>query len=138
MALVAGLLAAVYFLIGSYSRFDLGESTLEYAIKAYAAATLTTGVYSIVSRVNIVNYSSITHLYFVLMAIIPMILGHTVMNYMLSSLRTHIVTSISLGEPIGAGILAHFILGQRIGITQWVFRAVILITVFTANYISGQ
>jgi drug/metabolite transporter (DMT)-like permease len=48
------------------------------------------------------------------MAIIPTIGGHTMFNYALKKLPAHIVATGVLGEPVGASILAYFLLPQEV------------------------
>jgi len=114
LSLLAGLAVTLYFEIGKYARGGRGESLAEYAFPTYMTATLVTLLYNLVARTSLLPGSPVAYVYFVLMAFIPMMLGHTLMNYLLRYYPTHIVTSVSLGEPFGAGLLAYIILGQEI------------------------
>jgi drug/metabolite transporter (DMT)-like permease len=49
---------------------------------------------------------------FLLIASIPMMMGHTVFNYLLGRYRAVTIAASTLGEPIGATLLAVPILGE--------------------------
>ncbi|RLG73682.1 MAG: EamA/RhaT family transporter, partial [Thermoprotei archaeon] len=86
--------------------------------------------YSFLIGENILQHSFNTYIYFILLALIPMIGGHTVMNYLLKYLKTSIVTSIALGEPVGASILAYYILGQEVDLLKASAMALVLFSLF--------
>ncbi|MEM0224308.1 MAG: DMT family transporter [Desulfurococcaceae archaeon] len=129
-ALIAGLFAAVYFMAGHYARSRLKEATLDYAIKSYLVATLFTMIIAILKGIDLIYYDTAKYAYFVLMAAIPMLLGHTLMNFLLEKYSASIITSVSYGEPFGAGLLAYFILGQEIALNHILFGLAIMITIF--------
>lgn len=127
-ALFGGITCAVYFEFGSYARYKLKEDTLKYAFNTYLMASLFVGIYSAATGVNILFYPPSTYLYFLLLALVPMIMGHTLMNYLLGRYPASVVTSISYGEPFGAGLLAFLTLGQTITLSH-VFFGVIIIAI---------
>ena len=49
---------------------------------------------------------------FLLMAIVPTILGHTLYNYALKYVKAQIISVSLLGEPIGSTILAVILLAE--------------------------
>ncbi|MEM4537554.1 MAG: DMT family transporter [Thermosphaera sp.] len=114
LALTASLFAAGYFQVGRYARYRVGEPILEYATPTYIIASLTALVYAIFNGSNILFYDATTYFYFILLALIPMIGGHTLMNYYMRKYSTSTVTSIALGEPFGAGLLGMILLGQSL------------------------
>ena len=91
-------------------------------------------LYALITRENIINYGLRSYLFFLALALIPMLGGHTLMNYLLRYLRTSIVTSISLTEPIGASILAYYILGQELSIEKILIMMMVIISVAIAMY----
>jgi len=112
LAFAAALFAAGYFEIGRYVRSRLGESTLSYATPTYLTASAVALTYSILNGSDIFSYTLETYTAFILMAIIPMIGGHTLMNYYMKKYPASTVTSIALGEPFGAGLLGMLLLSQ--------------------------
>lgn len=135
-ALIAGVACAVYFSIGSYARSRLGEDTINYAFNTYLSATLFTGIYSLIEGVELFSYNARTFAFFVLLALIPMIMGHTLMNYLLDRYPASLVTSISYGEPFGAGLLAFLFLGQTLSPSHVAFGVaiVLLIAVISTTF----
>lgn len=129
-ALIAGLFAAVYFIVGHYARSKLREPTVDYAVKSYLAAALFTLLIAILKGVELINYDASKYVYFLLMAGVPMMLGHTLMNFLLERYSASIVTSVSYGEPFGAGLLAYFVLKQEMSLSHVLFGLVIMITIF--------
>ncbi len=53
-----------------------------------------------------------TFFMFLLIASIPMMMGHTVFNYLLGRYRAVTIAASTLGEPVGATLLAVPILGE--------------------------
>ena len=124
LALGGALTASVYFIIGRTVRRKVG--LLEYVVPTYSFASLTLFLYAVVVGEDLIGYPPRTFMYFVLLALLPMIGGHTIMNYLLRFLKASIVTSIALGEPIGASLLAYYILGQEIGWSRALAMGVVL------------
>jgi drug/metabolite transporter (DMT)-like permease len=52
------------------------------------------------------------YLLFLAIAVVPMIFGHTVYNWALKYIEAPIVSISLLGEPVGATILAYFVLRE--------------------------
>ncbi|WFO74629.1 DMT family transporter [Desulfurococcaceae archaeon MEX13E-LK6-19] len=132
LAMGGSLAVAVYFCIGRFVRRY--EELLPYVIPAYSCGVFTVLIYIIVIGGELLGYSLRSYVFFVLLALIPMIGGHTVMNYLLRFMKTSSVTAIALGEPIGASILAYILLGQTIGFSEAVLMAVVLSSVFLIVY----
>lgn len=129
-ALIAGFLAGVYFVVGHYARRYLKESIVDYSIRTYLAASITTLFYALVFNKEIIYFDVVPYLYFIAMAIVPMILGHTLMNYLLERYPSSLITMVSYGEPFGAGLLGYMILGQKLSITHLIYGLIIVTCVF--------
>jgi drug/metabolite transporter (DMT)-like permease len=111
LALSGAFLASIYFLSGH--RIMMKEKQLaDYVLPTYTVATIVVFAVGIFSNDFLEIFPASSWLYLFLLAIIPMIGGHTLMNYLIKDLKTSTVTSVALGEPVGATILAHMILGQ--------------------------
>ena len=123
-SLGGALAASGYFSIGRYLRKRIG--LMEYVLPTYGFASLTLLSYSLLVGVDLVSYPPKTYLYLVLLALLPMICGHTLMNYLLKYMKSSVVTSIALGEPVGASILAYFILGQVVDVSEVILMALVL------------
>ncbi|MCE4601284.1 MAG: DMT family transporter [Desulfurococcales archaeon] len=108
---LAGMVAvAVYFLIGKAMRAKY--STLTYTGIVYSIAALVAALLTKLSGYNITGYTLETYLYLLGLALLPMLGGHTIINFVLEKLSLLAATVPVLGEPVGAAILAWIILGE--------------------------
>ncbi len=124
LAFSGALGATGYFSIGRFVRKKL--DVLSYTITAYTSTSLILLLYAGITNANIVSYPSTTYVSFVLLAVVPMICGHTLINYLLRYMKTSIATSIALGEPIGASLLAYLILQQQIDVPTALVMTLVL------------
>ncbi len=111
LALGGAFLASIYFTVGRVLRTS-NLNLLSYTTLSYGTASLVLLGYIAIGGSRLLPKSADSWSYMILLAIIPMLGGHTVMNYLLKKLKTHVVTSIALGEPAGASLLAALILAQ--------------------------
>ena len=63
-------------------------------------------------------YHSSDWLYFILLAIFPNLLGHTLFNWSLKWITASTISIAILFEPVGAAILAYYILNETLVWTQ--------------------
>ncbi len=111
LALAGGVGSAAYMLIGRVRRRS--EGTVSYATPVYAIAALTIlAVLPAVGQPVRADLPAAAFLWFVLLAAIPMLGGHTLANWCLKYLPTHTVATWILLEPLGAALLAWPILGE--------------------------
>jgi drug/metabolite transporter (DMT)-like permease len=115
LATLGALAASGYFLVGRKMRKN--QDLLAYIFPVYSTAGLVLIVLSLFSRKPFFGYSSTTYIFFLLLAIVPQLIGHTTFNWALKYLPASMVAITILGEPIGSTILAYFILGE--GLTFW-------------------
>ena len=114
LALLGAAAAAVYFLAGRGYRKRLG--LLAYVVPVYAGATLVLGVLLVALPAPyggpLTGYATRDHLLFLALAAVPMVLGHTVLNWALAHVTAPVIATTILGEPIGSTLLAFFILHE--------------------------
>ncbi|MCE4624290.1 MAG: DMT family transporter [Desulfurococcales archaeon] len=107
----SGMIAvAVYFIIGKRLRRSRG--TFEYTLIAYTVAALAGALICGASGLSLTGYTRTTYVYLLLLGLLPMLGGHTVINYVLKRLSLLSATIPVLGEPVGASILAYIILHE--------------------------
>jgi len=111
LALVGAFAAACYFSIGRSLRSS-GMGLTQYALLAYGSAAAWLILASAAFKAQLMPSRPSSWPYLLALAAVPMLGGHTLMNYLLKKLPTHVVTSVALGEPAGASVLAAVILGQ--------------------------
>ena len=105
----AAAAAAVYMVVGRKLRARLGAWS--YVALVYSAALVTLLCIAAVSGIHVAPQPPRDIMLFVALAIGPMLLGHTGMNWALEHLPAYIVNLTMLGEPVGATILAIFLPG---------------------------
>ncbi len=109
LALIGAVTAAFYYLIGRRLRQRVG--VWPYVAIAYGAAFLTCLSIAMASGEVLLPQPRRELSIFAGLAIGPMLLGHTGMNWALGHLPAFVVNLTTLGEPIGATILAAFLPG---------------------------
>jgi drug/metabolite transporter (DMT)-like permease len=124
-SLMASLLASVYFSIGRILRRD-GFGLSSYVFPVYLSSTLTVLAYDLVMRDDILSYPPVTYAYFVLLALIPMIGGHTLLNYLLKYKSAGKVTLVALGEPVGASLISMLLLNQYLDLGEWLAMIIVI------------
>lgn len=107
---IASIMVAVYFYTGRATRnaMKLGD----YLLLTYSTASVVVLAYSFIIGDNVFSYLPRSWPWLLALAVVPMMGGHTTMNYLLRFYKASTVTSISLTEPITASILAAIILGE--------------------------
>ncbi|MFO8173331.1 MAG: DMT family transporter [Longimicrobiales bacterium] len=105
LALSAGMMSAGYFTIGRSLRrkLDLWAYTgLVYGAAALVLALAVVGGPS----VSLTGHAFQDWMVFLALAAVPMMLGHTGINYALRYLPAYVANLASLGEPVGATLIA--------------------------------
>ena len=109
LALLGGVTAAGYYLIGRRIRQHLG--LWPYVALVYGAAFLTCLALTPLAGQSLSPQPPRELLIFAGLAVGPMLLGHTGMNWALGHLPAFVVNLTTLGEPIGATLLAALLPG---------------------------
>ncbi len=110
LALSGAAAVAGYLLIGRKLRQKMG--LLSYIFLTYSVAAIVLLIWMLVAGGNFTGYSGITYLMFILLALVPQLAGHSLLNWSLRYVPATMVTIAVLGEPVGATILALAILGE--------------------------
>jgi len=110
LALGGATAVAGYLLIGRRLRQNMG--LLSYIFLTYLSAGLVLLTAALVSGQRLTGYPGMTYLMFVLLALVPQLLGHSSLNWALRFVPATMVTIAVLGEPVGATVLAFFILKE--------------------------
>ncbi len=111
LALAGGLGSAAYMLIGRRLRATRG--LVEYVTPVYAFAALTVLLaLPLTGQPLVGDFDPWTFGLFVLLAAVPMLGGHTFVNWCLKHMEAHVVATWILLEPLGAALLAWPILAE--------------------------
>jgi len=125
LALAGAVAAGSYMLCGRIVRQRM--NLLPYIFFVYLLATLVLGVLCVIYGESLYPYPKLTFLWFVLLALVPTIIGHTLYNWILKYLKAHLVATSILGEPVGSTILAFLIFAEVP--PAWTYAGAILIFV---------
>ncbi len=110
LALSGGLAVAGYFMIGRRLRAKL--SLVPYVTVVYGMAAVTLLLVTLTLRQPFVGYSPRIYIWFILLGLVPQLIGHSSLNWTLAQLPATFVALATLGEPIGSTILAYLFLGE--------------------------
>lgn len=105
LALLAAIMAAAYFTIGRRLRQRLDLWAYTGLVYGTAAVVLMAAVAATPS-IPVSDYRPQDWLVFLGLAAVPMMLGHTGINYALGYLPAYVANLASLGEPVGATLIA--------------------------------
>lgn len=111
LAFMGAITAASYYVIGRRLRQTL--DLWAYVALVYGACLATLLLIALALRVPLGPYPAREYGIFALLALGPMMLGHTGMNWALRHARAYQVNIVLLGEPIGATLLAALLPGIR-------------------------
>jgi len=128
LAVLGAAMAAGYFMVGRGLRPKI--SLLAYVSVVYsigaAGAVLLVGL----TRQPLTGYSTITYVMFILLAIVPQVIGHSSLNWALRHISATAVGVTTLGEPVGSTILACLILMETPSLVKLGGAALILLGVY--------
>ncbi|WP_034763906.1 DMT family transporter [Rossellomorea vietnamensis] len=116
LALIACALITGYLLFGQTIRKRLSLMTYTYLV--YVISSIVLLLYVFIQSESLGPYPKEDWIYFILLAIIPTLLGHTLFNWSLKWLSTSTISMAILFEPIGASLLAYWLLGEKVLMTQ--------------------
>lgn len=124
LALAGALAAAGYWLIGRRLRRTL--SLIPYVALVYGAAAGILLALVLTAGLPLAGFSAPTWGCLALLALLPQLLGHSSFNWALAHLPAAFVAVATLGEPIGATVLAFLVLGEVPGPARLAGAATIL------------
>lgn len=111
LALVGAVTAAAYYVIGRRLRATL--DLWPYVGLVYGACLVALLVMALATGARLSGFPPREYGIFALLALGPMLLGHTGMNWALRHVRAYQVNIVLLGEPVGATALAAVLPGIR-------------------------
>jgi drug/metabolite transporter (DMT)-like permease len=110
LALIGSIAAGIYILGGRKARRNV--SLIPYVFIVYGICTLCLLIACIAVSATLYPLPIEEYELFIVMAIVPTILGHTMYNYALKYVKAQIISVSLLGEPIGSTILAMVLLNE--------------------------
>ena len=128
LALAGALLMSGYLLAGRKLRPRL--SLLAYIFPIYAIAGISLILLSAVTGARFFGYSRETYLLFLLLALVPQLIGHSALNWSLRHISSSMVAVALLGEPIGSTVLAYLFLNEMPTLTRYVGSGLVLFGIY--------
>lgn len=110
LALFGAWMVSGYMLIGRKMRLKMDN--LSYTTAVYTVSAIVLILVVILLGEKLLGYSPQIYALFVALAVVPQLLGHSVLNYSLEVLPATVVSMALLGEPIGSTILAVIFLNE--------------------------
>ncbi|MDD3271581.1 MAG: DMT family transporter [Syntrophomonadaceae bacterium] len=138
LALASGIFVAIYFVIGRKVRVRI--DTLGYTSIVSAVAALVLFPVCLLGDISFSGYPLADWVLFLLMALLPGVVGHGVLNWALKYVKAPIVAVSILGESVGASILAYIIFGELLLWYQIIGGILILVGIYIAasNEVTGD
>ncbi len=110
-AVLGAMFAAAYIMTGRSLRTS-GSDWLPYVTAVYSVSAVILVVSAVVAGESFRGYSTETYLFFLLLALVPQLIGHSAINRSLGYLPAASVAIAILGEPVGATILGIVFLNE--------------------------
>ncbi|MFK2827263.1 DMT family transporter [Bacillus sp. B190/17] len=124
LALAACALITGYLLFGQMIRKRM--SLVTYTFIVYFNCMIVLFFYVLIKQESFYPYPPKEWLYFLLLAVISNLLGHTLFNWSIKYISTSSVSMAILLEPIGASVLAWWLLKEKLMAAQLIGGGVIL------------
>jgi drug/metabolite transporter (DMT)-like permease len=116
LALIACALVTAYFLIGQMVRKRMGLTAYTFIVYGISAIILL--IYVLGSGQELFHYPKKEWYIFILLAIIPTLLGHSLFNWAIEWVGATKISMAILFEPIGAAVLAYFLFNESLSAIQ--------------------
>ncbi|HSQ36197.1 MAG TPA: DMT family transporter [Candidatus Binatia bacterium] len=130
LALAGALAVSGYWLVGRRLRRHF--SLVSYVTLVYGAAALFLLGAALLFGQPLTGFKAPTYGWFLLLALLPQLLGHSSFNWALGHLPASYVAIATLGEPIGAAILAFLFLSETPSLLKVSAAALILAGILLA------
>lgn len=125
LALIGCALITAYLLFGQDVRQRL--SLITYTFVVYSISSVTLFFYVLIKGESFGPHSQSDWMWFVLLALIPNLLGHTLFNWAIRWVSTNAISIAILFEPVGASILAYYIFNESLSTAQIIGGIVVLL-----------
>ncbi len=138
LAVAGAVAAAGYFVAVAGRRLRQDLSLLTYVAAVYATCALLLCPAAVLSGARLTGFPAKTWGLFLLMALVPQMLGHTVFNYLLKDVSATVVAISVMGEPIGSTLLALAFFGETPPWTAVLGRLLLLVGIYVAVTAEGR
>lgn len=116
LAFLSAAALGFYLIIGRHLKEKV--RLLPYLSTVYSSAALLLLVVALIGDYSFTGYSANTYIMLLLLALIPQLAGHSLLNQAVRLMPVTIVSVAILGEPVGAIILGYIVLGEGITVVE--------------------
>ncbi|MUG69728.1 DMT family transporter [Paenibacillus validus] len=116
LSLLGTAAVAAHMLLGKRLLAHMPPFVYSFFVFVFAAVCI--AGYNLALGIPLTGYPAREWGLFLLLALVPTVFGHYVFNWLLTYMRPETVSMSVLGEPVGATLLAYFLLGEEIGPRQ--------------------
>lgn len=116
LALIGCAFITAYLLFGQDVRKRI--SLITYTFIVYSISTLTLFLYVVIKGESLGPHPSADWFWFIMLALIPNLLGHTLFNWAVKWVSTNVISIAILLEPVGASILAYYVFHETLSASQ--------------------
>jgi len=131
LSLGGAIMMSGYLMIGRKVRKDVDAMSYMLAVCGVAALLLCAAV--AIAGQSPLGYQTSTYVYFLLLGMVPQLLGHGALNYALKHVTATLIAICILGEPVGASVFAYFFLGESVTALQCMGGGLILAGIFIST-----
>jgi drug/metabolite transporter (DMT)-like permease len=125
LALAACAMITAYLLFGQEIRKR--HSLTLYTFIVYGISSITLLLYCLLLDYPLAPYPIQDWYQFILLAIVPTLLGHSLFNWSLKWVSTNVISVMILFEPVGAIILAYYLLDEKVIVPQVIGGSIIMV-----------
>jgi drug/metabolite transporter (DMT)-like permease len=136
LALTGAICAAGYILCGKMVRIKLDNLSYIFSVYLIASVVLITAALLFTSEKIMILRPEFG--WVVLVAVIPQLIGHSLINWSLGHLPASYVSLSLLGEPVGSALLALVFLREQPSTLQFTGAFVIMLGLFIATKPVGE
>jgi drug/metabolite transporter (DMT)-like permease len=131
LSLGGGMMMSGYLMVGRKIRSEVDALSYVLAVNGLAAVILCAAV--AIAGYSPIGYRPSTYVYFLLLGIVPQLIGHGTLNYALKHVTATLIAVCILGEPIGASLFAYYFLDEPVTPLQAIGGALILAGILFAS-----
>ncbi|WP_454192199.1 DMT family transporter [Paenibacillus sp. Marseille-Q7038] len=124
LSFLGTIAVAIHMIIGQYARKNISAFVYNFWVFLFAGSSL--AMYNAGNQIPFTGYDAREWGIFLLLAIVPTLLGHYLFNWLLKVMNATTVSMSVLGEPVIASLLAWMLLGEALTILQLIAGGMIL------------
>lgn len=136
LAIAGAVMVAGYLIIGRNLRPRV--SLITYIFLTYGTAAVGLLIVAVITRQPFTGFTPNTYLMFLLLAVVPQLVGHSSFNWALRYLSATYVAVVVMGEPIGSTLLAWLLLNEPPTVLKVIGGALILAGIWLASRVEQE